>query len=153
MRNTRYLSLLLLLFAGSCLLVSAQSNELVDKILDQEELTAETAAYLALAGAGHLDPDATLDDAFTYARERRWILETYSGNDPVRLGDFAELIVRSFEIPGGLMYRLAPGPRYAARELAFREIVVGSVTPYRDLSGEEALRILGEALDWREDRS
>jgi hypothetical protein len=152
-KNTRSVLVLLVLILLSGRAVFAQSNALVDEILGQERLTAEAAAYLALAGAGRLDAEAPPADALAYARERGWILAAYNATDAVRLGDFAHLVVRAFEIPGGLMFRLFPGPRYAARELAFREIVVGSVTPYRGLSGEEAMRILAAALDWQEARS
>jgi hypothetical protein len=131
----------------------AQSNDLVDAILDQDELTAEFAAYLVLVGADLLDPDASPEEALRSAGERGWIAQTISPGVSVRLGDFAHMLVQAFEIPAGLMYRLAPGPRYAARELAFREMVVGSTTPYRNLSGEEALNIMGAVLDWREESS
>ena len=140
--------LCLLVWCGS--LASAQSNELVDRILGEDLLTAGSAAYLALAGASLVDVDVSPDEALASARERGWIADEFDATDPVRLGDFAYLIVGAFEIPSGLMFRFVPGPRYAARELAFREMVVGSSTPYRNLSGEEALGILGAVLDWQE---
>jgi hypothetical protein len=130
--------------------VSAQSNDLVDKILIEESLTARYAAYLALAGADVVAADASPEEALTAALERGWIEGAPGPADAVTLGTFAQLVVQAFEIPSGLMYRLLPGPRYAARELAFREMIVGSTSPYRSLSGEEALGILGAVLDWRE---
>ena len=60
--------------------------------------------------------------------------------------------MKAFEIPGGLLYALFPGPRYACNELAYLGFIKGNNSPYRTLSGEEMLRMMGYALGWKEAR-
>ncbi len=55
--------------------------------------------------------------------------------------------MRALELKGGLFYGMIPGPRYAARELAYRRLVNGKAHPGRIVSGEEGLRLLGAALE------
>ena len=51
---------------------------------------------------------------------------------------------------GGLMYRMIPGPRYAGREVVFRNWTIERRTTNEEISGETALRILGNYLAARE---
>jgi hypothetical protein len=75
----------------------------------------------------------------------------YEREDPVNLGEFSLMVMESFDIPGGLMYNLLPSPRYAARELAFRNIVQGEAYPRMAISGERAMRIIGRVLALQEE--
>ena len=68
-------------------------------------------------------------------------------DEPVTLGEYSLLTMNAFGITGGMMYTLIPSPRYAARELAFREVIQGRAYPRMDLSGERAIRIVGRVLD------
>ena len=72
--------------------------------------------------------------------------------NPIRLDEFAFMLVRAFGFRGGLMYTLFPGPRYAYRELVYRKVLEGRLDPAQTVSGERLLHILGKALEWRENR-
>ena len=133
---------------ASCVLPAfAQSNELIDRLLEQPQASFGAAAYLVLAASGALDPDATEQQALESLSEKGWKLRAAQAEEPIRLGEFCFLIMEAFEEKGGLMYRLFPGPRYAVRELAYRELVHGKVHSRRLPSGQEVLQILAGYLD------
>jgi len=67
--------------------------------------------------------------------------------EALTLGEYCFLLMQAYELKGGLMYRIAPGARYAARELAYRKLIRGKAYPNRTLSGEEALAILRGLLE------
>jgi hypothetical protein len=61
--------------------------------------------------------------------------------------------MKAFNIKGGFMYSLFPGPRYAYRELAYRKIITGRSYSTTRVSGERLLRILNRALAYAGDPS
>ena len=140
----------LLLLIASALALSAQSNELINALLDEAEADFGKAVYLALTAGALIPEDASVEEALAELNARQWNIGEKTAEDPMNLGEYAYLLMRIFDVQGGLMYRLFPGPRYAARELAFREIVRGDPSPGRALSGEEAMRILGALMEWVE---
>jgi hypothetical protein len=48
------------------------------------------------------------------------------------------------------MYRIVPGPRYAAREMEYAGVIQGPAIPGMALSGNEALRMLERVLHSKE---
>lgn len=144
---------LLALCAAAVLPAAAQSNQVLDQILDTPSLSFGQASYLALAAAQKLPDSATPGEAAEAASGTGWKLRPHGADDPVTLGEYSFLLMKAFELKGGLFYRMIPGPRYAARELAWRRFIRGDGSPYRNLSGEEALGVLQRLLDWKEGRS
>jgi hypothetical protein len=59
--------------------------------------------------------------------------------------------METFGISGGWMYTITSRPRYAARELAFRNVIQGRAYPRMELSGERAMRIVGRVLALEEE--
>jgi hypothetical protein len=143
----------ILLLLVAVLPAGAQSSEVLDAILDRDTLRAEEGAYLVLAAAGKIDDQATPEEAYRLLNEAGWILAADGGQDAIRLGDYAYLLMQAFALEGGLMYRILPGPRYAARELFFLRLIPEDGSPYRSLSGEEAVFLLGKFLELPEVRS
>lgn len=129
----------------------AQSNALIDEYLDKSEADYASSAYFILSAAGLVPDSASPGDAVEKARSQ-WGIEPPEGRESLNLGEFSHLVMQAFGIPGGIMYTLVPGPRYAARELEFRDFILDKPRPGRMLSGEEALSIIGEALTWQEER-
>jgi hypothetical protein len=146
----RFFLLGLTLIAGSAVLF-AQSNEFIDQVLTKKQLDTASAAYLALAASGLADPGMSTDQALSALGQRGWNVKLSSPAAPVTLGQYSYLLMRAFNISGGLFYRAFPGPRYAERELAYRGFITDRANPYRTLSGEEALRILGAVLASKEE--
>jgi hypothetical protein len=135
------------LLAVCVLPAAAQSNSLIDRLLEQPRASFGAAAYLVLAASGDLDPEATEQQALATLSEKGWKLRTPQAEEPIRLGEFCFLIMKAFGEKGGLMYRLVPGPRYAVRELAYQGLVHGKVHSGRFPSGQEVVQLLGSYLD------
>jgi len=144
---------LLALLAFSVLPAATQSNDILDQVLESPRLSYGQAAYLALTAAQELPDSATPAQAAEALSGAGWKLQPRGTDDPVSLGEYSFLLLRAFKLKGGVFYRLFPGSRYAARELAYRRFIRGPGSPYRSVSGEEALGILQRLLDWKESRS
>jgi hypothetical protein len=125
----------------------AQSNELIDDYLDQEQAPYGQSVYLVLSAAGMIEVDADVETALETLQMQNWGIPARNPQDPTTLGDLSYLIMRAFNMSGGIMYSIAPGPRYAARELHYKRLVSGSSAADRELSGEDAVRILGRVLE------
>lgn len=140
-----------LLLAGTAM-VFAQSNKLIDELLDQKEAGYATTAYMVLSAAGVIPEGSNPDSALAALAEKNWGASVPTEPRSISLGEYSFLLMKAFEIPGGLMYSLIPGPRYAAREVAYLGFVREDTSPYRRVSGEEVMRILGSVLSWKEER-
>ena len=143
--------LLLVFLLGGLSFAFGQSNALIDQYLEKEEADYFTSAYFVLSAAEIIPESATPEEAAARARQDPGV-SVPENNRSISLGEFAHLIVESFEIPGGLMYGFFPGPRYAAREITYREFTLDKTAPGSKISGDDALRILGSALTWKEAR-
>lgn len=148
--NRRLVLLSLVLALAGSLPLAAQTAAFMDRFLAQERVSYADASYLVLLGAGRLKDSDPVERAVAVLGEQGWSLPAKGAADPLTLGEFALLVMRSFDIPGGLMYRIAPGPRYATRELAYLQVIQGKARPNSSVSGERAARILGRVLDTRE---
>ena len=140
----------LLLAAGS---LWGQSNELLDVLFEEPEATLEQAAYLVLTASGRIPDDSSPAEAAASLRDQGWTVPERSADEPLTLGEYSYLLMQAFELKGGVMYRIFPGPRYAGRELAYLKLIRADTSPYRTLSGEEAIGILGRLLEWKEEQS
>ena len=137
-------ALIVVLLAGGILLsLPAQSNQLVDRMLEDEGADVADSAYMVLVSAGAIDEGASTSDAVEYAREQGWIGDETEGSDTITFGQLAYFLMEAHGEPGGLMYRLIPGPRYAAREAVFQQWSVEDRPPGEEISGSEVLKVLG----------
>ena len=148
--NRRFVLVSLVLALTGSLPLEAQTGAFMDKFLEQERASYGDASYLVLLGAGRLKDGDSVERALAVLGEQGWSVPGKAAADPLTLGEFALLVMRSYEIPGGLMYRVAPGPRYATRELAYLQVIQGKARPGSPVSGERAARILGRVLDTKE---
>ncbi len=138
----------LLVSAGS---LAAQSNITVDRVLAEPNLTYGSAAYLALVAAQEISPDSSPREAFdTLRRLGPEPSDRIRAGDEIALGAYAHILMERLGFRGGLLYRIAPGPRYAARWLQRTRIVEPPALPGMRLSGARALRILERAARYRE---
>ena len=141
-----------LVLIGATTTLGSQSNKFLDEFLETDIARFEDTVVLTLAAANRIPADAAPADAMAALPRRMRGVRTEDTSRPATLGEFCYLVMEAFEIPGGLMYFLFPGPRYAARELAYLGMLSGSTNPRRTVSGEEVLKVLGGALNWREKR-
>ncbi len=148
MRTGLWICVVFLLAAG---LAVAQSNEVIDDILAQEEATFGQAAYIAFLAAGAAPEEATVEEVYQDISWAEWNLEQKGMDEPVTTGEFSYLLMENLGIQGGLMYRMIPGPRYAARELDYLDFFIRRASPYRSMSGQEMLHVVGQALAYTEE--
>ena len=147
---TLMLAIALLAGVGS---LWGQSNELLDELFEEPATTLEQAAYLVLTAAGRIPDDSSPADAAAALAAQGWTVPERSADEPLTLGEYSYLLMQAFELNGGLMYRIFPGPRYAGRELAYLQLIKGDTSPYRTFSGEEAIGILGRLMERKEEQS
>jgi hypothetical protein len=124
----------------------SQSNAVIDGLLEEEKATYGKAVYMVLSAAELIAEDATAEEALSALEKTGWKVKMKPAEEPIQLGTYAYIVMRAFEIKGGLMYTLFPGPRYASRELGFKSYIKRDAGAYRTLSGREALRILGRVM-------
>lgn len=144
------LTLVLILLTAT---LGAQSNLFVDELLEEERVSFGKTVYLVLGAARLVLEETSINEALDFLSGTYWKVKVKKQDAPIRLGEYAFLLMKAFDIKGGLMYSLFPGPRYACRELAYLGIIRSKALAYRTLSGEEALRILGRVLDWKGEQS
>lgn len=125
----------------------SQSNDILDTVLAEAELTPASAAYLLVSAGGGAEP-ASREAALASMRD------AFDGmGETVSAGEYALLLQRQFGLPRGVVSRLAPSPRYALRDLKFLDIIQGRAHVNTPITGERALRILGRVLSELEVRS
>ena len=127
-----------------------QNSETIDRVLDQESLTLSAGAYLVLTATSAIEDASDFQAAARALSEQGWWNSEKEGEEPLTRGEYSYMIMRSFDINGGLLFSIFGGSRYATRELAFLEFLEADTSPYRPLSGEEAVRILARVLEWQE---
>jgi hypothetical protein len=144
------LPVLLVLLLAVAASLQAQSNQAIDRLLDEKPATFGDAAYVILSAVGFVNENATGDEATAAVADRKLLQTTPAAAAPVTLGQVCCLIMETQGIKGGLFYRMFPGPRYATRELAALGLLKGSTHPNRVVTGEEVMWILGAVLDAKE---
>lgn len=127
--------------------VAAQSNERIDELLAQDPATLGHTSYVILSAAGIVSETVSPQQALDAARTSGLVAADATAETPATFGDAAYLLMRSFGISGGVMYRIIPGPRYAAREVVFQGWSRTRRAPGDAVSGEAVLRILSVYLN------
>ncbi len=136
-------------FLASVFTASADFNTTMDVILDEKAISYGSASYALLTGTAVIPDNSTIRDAADKMTEM--FPETaMEWNTPLSLGDLSFMIMNAYDMKGGLMYRIFPGPRYAVRELRYRKILQGKAYSTMSVSGERAVRILGRVLEMEE---
>lgn len=142
--------LLILAFLALPYLVFSQSNEQIDSILAQDVATVGSAAYLALSAADLINDESSLDLAVTVAAEAGWLPAEAIADDEASFGTVAFLLMQATEVNGGLLYRIFPGPRYAAREFVYQGWSPEDREPNSTVTGQFLVRVTGNFLDMTE---
>jgi len=143
----------LVLLLSIALPLAAQSNQLLDQLLDQPAASFGDVVYMTLSAAKLVEDTATPEQALEALQQQNWKVTMRAADAPMPLGDYAFLLMKAFKFSGGIFYSLFPGPRYAVRELGYLKIIPTDARPNRTLSGEEAVRILGNVMARKEGSS
>jgi hypothetical protein len=137
-----------LFFILSAALLSAQTAAELERIIAIPALSYGDAAWLILSSADAAPPGTPADGAFSLAAERGWVPQNAGADTSVTLGGVSYLIMRAFNLKGGILYSAFPGPRYSYRELVYRKVIQGRAYVGLPVSGERLLRILSRALEY-----
>lgn len=142
---------MLFIFGISLSAASAQSNRVIDQVLEQKQASFASTLYLVQTAAGQLPEELEPREAVEAFEAPVWHLPEVSADAKITLGQYSQLLMHAFEIPGGVMYKAFPGPRYATREIHYRGFISSSGTPGQHVSGFEVVNILRRVLEWEED--
>jgi hypothetical protein len=142
----KYCALLIFICLFSAGRLPAQSTAAeIETLLSADTVTYAAAARFLLEASETLKTSKP-DEAFNYAVEQNWLPKTAAANDPARLDAISLLLMRSFDIKGGLFYSFTKNPHYAYRELVHKKIIQGRTDPAMKLSGDRLLLITGRIL-------
>jgi len=147
MTHPRRFVFVLVLLLGATFCAVAQSNETIDTILGEETATVGSVASVALTAGDLISDDSTPAKAVDAAIAAGWLPETARAPDPAGFGTLAYILMQVFEVPGGLMYRIFPGPRYATREFTYQGWSPIRIGPSDSFSGEFLLSVTGIFLE------
>jgi len=130
----------------------AQTAIEIENLLNTNAVNYQQAAWLVLEAA---DISAARQitsqaDAFRYAMEQGWLPAGVSPGGQTRLDEVSLLVMRSFDIRGGVFYTLTGNRRYAYRELVYRNIIHGRSCPTMAVSGDMLLFVVNRVLSFQE---
>ena len=140
--------LALALFILFPVLAFSQTAAEMDDMLSSGIVSAARAARFVLGSAdllpqGISGPEAE-KAAYDMAASKGWI--RISADQSITQKDAAFLIMRAFDLKGGVMYSLFKNPRYAYREMTYRKLIQGRTDQSLKLSGPALLYILDRTL-------
>ena len=70
------------------------------------------------------------------------IRDSVTAEDVLPVKTYAFLLMKTFDIKGGMMYRIYPCPRYAYRDLQYLAVIQGKNDPDAPMTGAAMLQIL-----------
>jgi len=137
-------AILLFLICIGRLPAQSTANE-IETLLSTGAVTYAAAARFFLEASG-TTIISDYNEAFNFAAQRNWLPKNSVGDKKARLDAVCLLLMRSFDIKGGLLYSIAQNPHHAYRELVYKKIIQGRTDPAMEVSGEQLLFITGRAL-------
>jgi len=129
-----------LLFLSLPVFLSAQQStaQEIETLLNASAVTYAQAARFALEASGAAVIESP-QEAFDYAVQQNFLPKNVSVDENARLDRISLLLMRSFNIKGGLFYSLFKTPHYAYRELISLNLIQGRSDPHMAVSGERLL--------------
>jgi hypothetical protein len=127
----------------------AQTAAKLEALLNEPALTWSAAAAFVLEAseaAGSLGQQ----EAFSFAVERKWLPKNAAPADTARLNGVALLLLRSFNLKGGIFYSISKSPHHAYRELVYKGLIRGDTDPDMPVSGRDLLLMVSRLLSVKE---
>ena len=126
-----------------------QTADKLEALLEKPELSwSETADFIL--EASDIGVFSSTEGAFRFAEGLKWLPKKAGPGDIARLNGVALLLMRSFDLKGGIFYSLAKSPHHAYRELIYKGYIRGSTDPDMTVSGRELLLIVNRILAVKE---
>ena len=130
--------------------LSAQTAAELDILLNTREVSTAGAARVILEAAKLLPEglygEEAQNAAYKTALSMKWL--TKEPDEALTMKDAAFLVMKAFDMKGGLMYSLFHSPRYAYREMVYRKLIQGRSDPAMHVSGPGLLQIMGGTLNF-----
>ncbi|MDX1682033.1 MAG: hypothetical protein R3336_02830 [Phycisphaeraceae bacterium] len=118
-------------------------------LAEQDHVSNDAAFHGILLMLEGKDPAGDYDQRVAELRKRDLLPDNFDGaaNEAVSRGTLAVILVQHLDIKGGVIMRLTgPTPRYAVRELVYRNILPPS-SPRQTLSGTAFIGLMGRVDD------
>ena len=128
----------------------AQLFQVMDELLVEETASFGKSVYMVLVASEKIPEESSVSDAVSALQSKNWGIRMKEEASPITLGEICYLLMRAFDISGGIMYSLIPGPHYAAREMLYREILIDESDPGGPLSGEEVMTLVSRTIEFKE---
>jgi hypothetical protein len=144
-KGTRVCIVLLCFFLTPLTLIG-QSNQVIDELLQEDRARYGKSVYLVLSAAEIISEKASETEAMQTLEQTGWKVEIQAADEPISLGTYSHLIMQAFDLEGGALYSLFPAPRFASRELGFKDYIKDDTGAYQTLSGRDAIKILGRVV-------
>ncbi len=131
------------LFVACLTPLSSQSAEQLDTFFSQDNVSREAAAYAVSRSAGLIGADEDLPDAIAALSDMGLDPDRFEPwESAIRMDEYSYLLMLAYDLNGGFMYSLFPGPRYAIRELRHEIVLSDTEDPSQLLPPHRAVRIL-----------
>jgi len=121
--------------------LNAQIASLYETVLESQAVTCGQAAVFILGSTVKFN----YNNAFDFAAEEGWF-KNVKPDDKITFARLSFLLMKVFDIKGGIMYRLIPGPHYAYRSMVSQSFIQGTCDPSMKVSGQNFFLILGKVL-------
>jgi outer membrane protein OmpA-like peptidoglycan-associated protein len=138
------ISLFFFLFV-SHLSAQVSTAEKIETILNTGAITYGQAAAFTLEAANLIAANNN-EEALNYAIQRNWLPANVGSGAPARLDRLSLLLMRSFDMKGGIMFSIFKNPHYAYRELKHQKIIQSRSSPGQSISGEQLLSYISKLL-------
>jgi outer membrane protein OmpA-like peptidoglycan-associated protein len=137
-KKYRYIFVLCFILVSA--FVPAQSAQRIEQLLEKETISYKEAAWIILEASGKFivnkDIVSSPEKAYQYAEENGWLPGNITADTTATLEGVSLLIMHSFGIKGGLLYSIFKSPHYAYRELVYKGIIQGRVSPKMAVTGD-----------------
>ena len=144
-----FLSIVFLVFISSAFQLYAQSAEIIDNVIGSQSISYGEASYLAALGSGLADEEADINSAYAIINSSGFNRDAKAAAQPVTLGEFSYILMKSLEMKGGLMYSLFPITKVCRPRTEYLGIIDFEAHPGNPLKGTEALNMLSELLRFK----
>jgi len=127
----------------------AQTADEIETLLNTNAVTYSQAVRFVLEAA---DIAAITDhnEAFQYAQQKDLLPNKATPDAELTLENISLVLMRSFNIKGGIFYTIAKNPHYAYRELVYKEVIQGRADPVMKVTGDQLLFMIGRLLSLQE---
>ena len=145
----RTLPVLLFLILTLSAPLFSQTAARLEVLLEKTEMTwLEVTAFVLEASEAGAHSNA--QEAFNFAAGNNWLPKNAESDGTAQLNGVALLLMQSFNLKGGMFYRMAKSPHHAYRELVFKKVIRGNTDPLMSVSGKDLLLMIGRLLAMQE---